>query len=298
MDLYVLDPRETWVAPQIEAARARGWAAREIKQANEARAPGYVFVRPHANPRVLTQNQCDYEILVGMGLVPIQDATQIQVYEDKRSQTALWGDWMPETRVVSSLDAAHEAVNALGETIVSKADVGASSYNVRILAADKAREHVRQIFGPGVRVRHCAGGKDVWSVQNDYAILQRFIPHEVTYRVNIVGSQRAIFLRRNHDDRPVAQTGNTEPVTRLDERMESLLEYADSFFAAAGTRWCAIDVLEAEDGWKLLETSLAWPWPSPGRCDEARFFPCGQRWECMWDVMLDEIEKGVFGGLD
>jgi hypothetical protein len=77
--------------------------------------------------------------------------------------------------------------------------------------------------------------------------------------------------------------------------LESLLEYSDRFFAEAGTKWCALDVLKDGDGWKVLESSLAWPWPSPGRCNEGTIFRSkNRRWIDMFDVMFDEVEAGAW----
>ena len=70
-----------------------------------------------------------------------------------------------------------------------------------------------------------------------------------------------------------------EPAFELTPELESLLEYSDRFFAVAGTKWCALDILKDGDEWKLLETSLAWPWPSPGRCNDGTIFRSGgKKW--------------------
>jgi hypothetical protein len=82
----------------------------------------------------------------------------------------------------------------------------------------------------------------------------------------------------------------------IDEEVESLLEFADLFFAYTKTKWCAIDVLKDGDKWRLLETSLAWPYPSPGLCNTAPLFGSNKRWINLFDVMFDEIEAGVWGG--
>jgi hypothetical protein len=176
---------------------------------------------------------------------------------------------------------------------VSKADVGASSVNVRILKSSaEAEVHIRKLFGHGVEVKHCAGGAK--SYQKGYALLQRFIPHDITWRVNAIGNGRAIFKRYCYPDKPVAQTGNVEPVMQMTREVESLLEYADLFFAYADTRWCALDILKDGEQWKILETSLAWPWPSPGKCNEAPIFRTGRRWSDMFGAMFQELASGAW----
>ena len=307
--LSVLDSRDTWAEPLVAAARSRGWKASRIFEPRDvSNVGGVAFVRPHAHPEVLPLDRIRYKMLAARDLTMVQDPTQIRVYENKRAQVHLWQDWMPETWVPATFSSAYTLISDPRTTypLVSKSDVGASSYNVWVLRDQvEAEAHIRQVFlNGGIQVKHCAGGHgvaDARSIQKDYAILQRFIPHEVTYRVNVVGRERAIFLRRNYPDRPVAQTGNVTPVCGplLSRELESLLEYAETFFAAAGTRWCAIDVLRDREAgqWKLIETSLSWPWPSPGECMAARFFPSGRRWADMWGVLLDGLEAGVWGEL-
>ena len=121
-------------------------------------------------------------------------------------------------------------------------------------------------------------------------IFQKFVPHDITYRVNAIGKGRAIFFRKNYPDSWMAQTGNVEPSFELNEECESLLEYSDRVFENIGTQWCALDILKDDGKWKLLETSLAWPWPSPGRCNEGTIFRTKRKWIEMFDAMFDSLE--------
>lgn len=297
MDLFVLDARETWQGPLIEVARRRGWRAKRIFSADDVTGDGYGFIRPHADPDILPGHRED-DLRMRQALTMFQDRAQIEVYENKSEQFRRWGKWMPETWRVTS--EAELAGLDLPFPLVSKADEGASSYNVRILPDRAALDrHAGQVFGPGLRVDCCAGGpggRQATTTQKDYLLLQRFIPHGVTWRVNIVGRQYAIFRRFCYPDRPVAQTGNVEPVKVLDDLTNGLLDYAKRIFADIGTKWCALDILRDGSEWKLLETSLAWPWPSPGDCNNGLFFPCRRRWIDMMEVLLDEAEAGVWGG--
>ena len=294
MRFYILDEREVWHRAVIEAATARGYQATRIFSGSQAEGPGLGFIRPHADPKRLKRNREDYDRLA-QSLTMIQDRTQVQLYEDKSGQFREWHDWMPQTWRFTDRAAALSWAETVDLPIVSKADVGASSKNVRVIRdRGELRRHIDSLFGRGIRVNHCAGG--AVSLQKGYLLAQAFIPHQVTWRVNAIGRTRAIFKRFCYRDRPVAQTGNVQPVMSLDKETESLLEYADRFFAHAGTKWCAIDVLRAADGWKLLETSLAWPWPSPGQCNKAPLFRSehGRVWGDLWEAMFDEIEAGVW----
>lgn len=296
MNLYVYDPRQKWVEPFIEAARARGWQAQEVKDGWPG-APGYLLYLPHAHPTTLEQDKVRAEGLkVQPGIRWITDYEQVQVYEDKRAQICRWARFMPRTWLPNGLEAALSVVQHAPYPLVSKADVGASSVNVRILRNPQdAERHIRELWGKGVRVEHC-DSQGSHSIQKGYAILQEFIPHQVTWRVNAIGRQRAVFKRYCYTDRPVAQTGNVDPTYSQADLPAGLMDFADEVFAAMRTQWCAVDVLwsENEMRWRLLETSLRWPWPSPGKCMEGRFFPSGRLWADLWPLLMDEIEAGVF----
>lgn len=281
MGLQIRDPRITWIEPIQEACEQRGIRTHVIESANDVTDEDLLFLRPHADPSVMSIDKAIYSLAPAC----IQDWRQVMWYDDKRAQVEEWKDWMPETFVTTEYEEARAYVESCPLPIVSKADVGASSRNVRVIDSRRALiAHVDKLWHGGIVVEHC-DSQGTKSRQKGYVLLQRFIPHDTTYRVNLIGSDRAIFLRHNYPDKPVAQTGNTDPVTDLTPELESLLEYSDRFLAVAETRFCAIDVLKDGDGWKLLETSLCWPWPGVG--DGATFFPSGRKWCDMWDVMLD-----------
>jgi hypothetical protein len=295
MKFYCLDEREVWHAPMFKVARARGYEARRVFRGEECEGPGFGFIRCHAEPKALKRNQNDWDVMSSR-LTMIQDETQVRVYENKTAQFERWAGWMPPTWRFTSGDLAMQFLETAEYPLVSKADVGASSVNVRILhTKEQAQRHIHQLFTSGVAVNHCSGG--AISVQRGYALLQQFIPHTITWRVNAIGNVRAIFKRYCYPDKPVAQTGNVEPVMDLDDETESLLDFSDRFFEHASTKWCALDILKDGDSWRLLETSLAWPWPSPGKCNDAPLFRSKDlRWRQIWECMFDEIEAGTWGG--
>lgn len=300
--LTVLDARHVWHAPMIAAAQARGYDAKRIYDGAEALGRvGLGFIRPHANPAILRKNILQDDPPMRSQLCMVQDRAQVEVYDNKSAQFERWGEWMPTTRRFENRSEAHEFAYQWDGWLVGKADVGASSNNVRILKTLADKQHyVDQCFGTGIMVSHSAGGggdRDVTTRQRGWCLLQEFIPNAFTWRVNIVGRGRAIFKRFNHPKKGTAQTGNVEPVMVLDDWTESLLHYSDKVFAAIGSQWAAIDVLGTPGAWKLIETSLAWPWPSPGTCDDATFFgdySRAYRWRDMWELMLDEYEAGVW----
>lgn len=291
-NFFVLDERQIWHKAACQAARNHGYSARRIFAGVEVQSEGVGFIRPHADWRKLPTNRIDDELMRGR-LLMIQDRAQVEVYEDKSQQFARWGALMPDTWRFTNAEAAQAFIASADYPIVSKADVGASSVNVRILQNRKQAElHIAQLFGDGIKVNHGAHCPD--TMQRGYALLQRFIPHTTTWRVNAIGDARAVFKRYCYKDRPVAQTGNVDPTYEMSPELESLLDFSDRFFARAGTKWCAIDVLKDGSEWKLLETSLAWPWPSPGDCDNGTIFRSRHKWIGMFEVMFDELERGAW----
>lgn len=301
----ILDERGNWFAPAMESARRRGYEVERIKRGREAKLRGLGFIRPHAIPSILERNHLDY-LEMAEHLTMVQDYAQVELYDDKSAQFWRWGQWMPPTWRFENRDAALEFVEGSAPPIlVSKADVGASSKNVRILRnRGDQKAHVRELFSRGIIVDHCAGGhgaRHAASRQKGYVLFQEFISHECTWRVNIVGRGRAMFKRFN-GPAGTAQTGNVEPVMNYDGTLiGDILAFADTIFAAIATKWCALDILHDRNTGRLylLETSLGWPWPSPGTCDDAPFVgpPTWEhtyRWRDMWELMLDEYEAGVW----
>jgi glutathione synthase/RimK-type ligase-like ATP-grasp enzyme len=274
------------------AARKRGHDSILFKDAAQVTAPGYVFMRLCQKQPRLAFDRAQYSALSQLpGRTFIQDDAQITAYEDKGYQVAQWGGFMPETRVLSSRTAAELQGAAIPLPLVSKSFIGSASHNVRLLkTAEDVRREVDMVFS--------ADGMQITSgVQRGYVLWQEFIPHSCTYRVTAVGNKRHVYGRFNYPDRPMAAPSKvvrTKPVPMSDET-ESLLEFCNSFFAAAGTKWCAIDVLkDPRGGWKLLETALAWA-RGNDESGNAPFY--GSKWSLntQHELLLDEMEAGVFG---
>lgn len=307
MFLSVLDARHVWHEPLCNAARQRGYLAKRIFRGPEAYPSGLGFIRVHANPAILKHNQREDWPFMAARLTMVQDDAQVQVYDNKTEQTRRWSHLMPETWVCETHQFARNVCKEWDGWLVAKADVGASSSNVYILRNDVQKaEFLRRVFTDGIKVSHSAGGggdSNVTSIQKGRIILQRYIPHTWTWRVNRIGNHFAAFKRFCHPTKGTAQTGNVEPVKNLTEEVKSLLDYAHEVTREIKTRWVALDILrDTRDNWRLIETSLAWPWPSPGDCDNAPFFALDgptwgttrYQWRDMWEVMLDDYEAGVF----
>ncbi len=306
MTLYIFDSRHVWWEHIAKAAEDRGIRAKRIgglTDVDDADPDSFAFVRPH--PAMMpAHRELDYQL---RGLMPvIQDRAQVEVYEDKSEQFRRWGYMLPETLVTTSRQEAEAYPDTMPNPfpVVSKANEGASSVNVRIIPdANAYRDHVAQIWGNGIRVSRCAD--KTFTTQRGYIYLQRFIPHTITYRVNIVGNHAAIFERHNYPDRPVAQTGNTDNVMELTPLHESLLDYAWGVADTIGSRFVALDILDDSTpdsdkeawNWTLIETSLAWPWSATDRSSTPLWLRSGGQhgtWGDLWGVMLDDWSAGYF----
>lgn len=293
LDLQIFDSRHVWWKPALQAAMARGWKAKRITKAPSVPSR-FGFIRPH--PAYLSEHQAIDAAMRDKCGVMVQDRDQVVLYDDKIAQASRYAGLLPDTRIFT--DKAEALAFEPKFPLISKASEGASSVNVRVINnLQEYRAHVDAAFSTaGIEVNRCADGTR--TTQRGYVLLQRFIPHDRTYRVNVIGNCAAIFERFNYKDRPVAQTGNTAGVYAHD--MVLLQEAFDTAWLL-GTKWCAFDFLwDAEHGkWVLLETSLAWPWNEKDYSDVPFFDhetgePHGT-WGTMWDVLYDQLESGVFG---
>lgn len=286
MRIYCLDNRNRWWRSLAAECSARpGWRLSH-RRYRPGSPPGYAFVRPTSVPMEKPEQVRTARQMVEDGQVMITDLPQIETYDDKVLQVELLREWLPPTRVYYDRDAALSAELPL----VSKAREGSSSKNVRIIRTqDELRKHVEQAWSlQGIPV-DCSPGH---TVQQGYLYAQEFIPHNTTWRINRVGDAWAVFKRYNSRETGLCQTGNVEPCA---DPPEPLMEYALDITTRLDSKWIALDILAYNDAWALLETSPAWPWPSPGECDDAPFLGVsGYRWRDMWRLLLDQIEAGAW----
>ena len=291
--LSVYDAYNMWVTDIREAVNRRdGWMLSKLAIGDIIPADTYVFLRPDMNEANLTREKrwlADHVHRSDIRLVT--DAVQVMFYEDKCGQAQLFETLLPSTWVFRNRDKALQWVEERQEwPIVSKAAVGASSQYVHVIDKSEAIDIVEQAFGEGIDLKH-----HNWDRQKGYVLFQHFLPNnDFTWRVNVIGEEVAVFKRHNYKDRPVAQTGNTDPVSKLTPEVEEVISFGRSCANMIGSKWVALDILRDHDTGVLylLETSLGWPWPGVG--EGAKFFPSGRPWNAMFDVMLDEIDRGVF----
>jgi glutathione synthase/RimK-type ligase-like ATP-grasp enzyme len=252
----------------------------------------YVFLRPDMNEKNLEREKEWFAQHVRRpDITLITDPIQVMLYEDKCAQAGLFSEYLPPTWVHTTKEAALTWIEQNQEwPIVSKAAVGASSQFVDILNRDAAKSQAIQAFGDGIPLVH-----ENWDCQKGYVLFQRFLPgNDFTWRVNVIGNEVAVFKRFNYLHKPVAETGNTKPVSELTPEVEEVIAYAREVAQGIGTKWVALDILRdyVTGELYLLETSLGWPWPGVG--DGAKFFPSERPWTDMFRLMFEQMDEGVW----
>jgi len=288
-----LKHNDSWGREVSRAALLRGHEAPQFKKPEQIDKEGYVFARRRQFPPLYEQDFSIGPLFLKRWLKGVQDYEQWTLYEDKVTQLWQYHKFMPRTDLITSILDAFLAANHLSYPIVSKSAFGSSSVNVRILNTyAEAQRELNLAFGEGIPAKR--GQETV--LQKGYLLWQEFVPHDVTWRVTAVGRRRHIYKRFCYPDKPVAAPSaivQTEPA-EMSEEVESLLAFSNEFFAFAKTKWCAIDVLKAPDGWKLLETSLAWA-RGNDPAGNAKFYGTDFSLNTQHDLLIREIEEGAFG---
>lgn len=278
------------------AAIARGFPARTTSMA-AGLVPGKIFYVPNQFPG----QRCIADKQYALKQMPddpayqwITDRTQIDCYENKIRQAALFGGWMPETHVFKWYTDALEHLDCMYHSqfpIISKSAVGSASLNVRLLKnKSEAKAELDRIFRGGLPIRQGPGPD---ALQKDYVIWQAFVPHEFTYRVTIVGSKFHVYKRFNFDDRPMAcpsKVKPTEPV-EISPEIDRLWEWAqDLCRETLHTKWCALDILPYAQTFRLLETSPAWARGNDA-AGNAPFFGTKRSLNQQFELLIDELER-------
>lgn len=284
------DRDDSWRPYIADSAKAYGYEPVVIKSHEDIKDnDGIGFIRlPLRNPGKDTA-RAEYKEIKKRVAYTIQDDNQIAVYEDKSTQFLNWGCLMPKTAIVTGVNSAMDVVGDLGLPIIAKADVGASSVNVRKLdSEDAARAFFSQIFETGFKL-------DKGRIQKGHILIQEFIPHELTYRVIRVGNTYTIYKRYNGAS-GLCEYGKDEAVVTMDKTIESLLAYSRGVFEFLETKFCAIDILQSDDDWYFLECSQGFPYPGPNtKTHPSKVWGSnGKTFAHIWDVLFEEINRGAF----
>jgi len=290
--LWVYRDYRDWCEQLTEAAQKRQYDVRQFTDASQVEG-GYAFIHMHHHPDV---RQHDRESAFALAHLKrsrmIPTSMECAVYDDKYQQMFILNEWLPKTWFFTDAEQALSfAGNRQEWPIVSKANVGAGSHNVRLLrSANAAMEEVRQaFFNGGVPIFH--GLK-----QKGYLYWQEFLPeNDCDYRVIRIGRESLVLKRYVRSaKRPFASgSGKIEPVRDLrDGRVKAAHEVAWEFFNKTNSLFSGVDVVFKGEKPYILETTVGWTLAGYKDC---KFIRSGKSGSEFWNVFLDELEAGAFG---
>jgi glutathione synthase/RimK-type ligase-like ATP-grasp enzyme len=300
LKVWCYSDAHNWGTMLSQEAAKRGHDAHLFEDPRQPDA-GYVFVHMHHHPQVRMLHKRLMAIMaMNPNLTLIPEYRSSVLYDDKLEQARQLPKWMPRTRVFYTPNAARRHLDAAPALpIMSKSAEGASSHNVRLLTTyEEARQEIKHAFSDiGIKCRY-------GQTQRGYLLWQDFVPgNEGDIRIIAIGTQRLILRRGNRADRPMASgSGNLTPITSLDDSdVCAALDKANEFFAFEHFNWCGIDLVKDEQGvWYVLETTVGWTLHGYYDC---AFIDCRdvmaprvreERGDKVWQVLLEEIERGVF----
>lgn len=296
--LWCYEDAHNWGQNLSVAAAKRG---HDVHLFDEPREPdqGYVFMHMHHHPQVRLLHKRVMAIMaMNSQLVLMPDYRSSVLYDDKLEQARQLSKWMPRTRVFYTPAAARRFLETAPEyPFISKASEGASSHNVRMInTVDEAKIEIKHAFSDiGIKCRY-------GQAQRGYLLWQDFIPgNDGDIRIVAIGKKRLIIRRMNREDRPMASgSGKLKPITgALDHDCSQALAMSNLFFAHENMNWCGVDLVkDARGKWLLLESTVGWNLNAYYECEfyDPGGKPMGRMGDKVWDVLLDEVEAGVFDG--
>lgn len=294
MKLWCFEDAHDWGSKLAQVAASRGHDAHLF---DDPRKPdfGHLFMHMHHHPSVRILHKRVMAIAAtNPELVLIPDYQSSVFYDDKLEQARLFAKWMPRTHLFYTPGAARRALEAGTITIpfMSKGSEGASSHNVRMVSTlDDARLEIRHAYSDvGIKCRH-------GQTQRGYLLWQSFVAdNDYDVRVVAVGTKRLIHKRAN---KSTNGNGEVAPVVKLTPDIELALTAANNFFDATNIKWGCVDLIYDRTlcRWLMLEVSVAWTMHG---YYESRFFDVqgnaqDQMGNQVWDVLVTELENGVWG---
>lgn len=294
--IWCFNDAHNWGGMLASKAKLRGYDARVFDEPSEP-TDGYVFMHMHHHPNVRAEHKrMMAKMAMNPELILIPNYISSVLYDDKLEQSRHFAKWMPLTRQFTTPGSAKKFLNAGPKMpFISKTSEGAGSHNVRLIqtSADALTE-IRHAFSDlGIRIKY---GLE----QRGYLLWQEFVPgNPGDIRVLAIGTQRLVMRRTNRPDRPFASgSGNVQPVTKLDDELISALQFANAFFKEHKQTWCGIDLVydHARKRWLLLETTVGWTLHAYYECAffNDRLERTKRTGNDIWDVLLDEVEQGIF----
>ena len=97
------------------------------------------------------------------------------------------------------------------------------------------------------------------NTQKDYVLWQEYVPNlKYNWRVMMLAKKYAVVTQRWNSPENNKVDDNGE-IKQIDYLKPELLNYVRKFVDTFDFNWCAVDVVETKDGFKVLETSVGFP---------------------------------------
>lgn len=275
MKIWAMDDAHTWGVSLLEVAQERGHNVTLFDTVKEVKGGGVLFYHMHAHPAVREHHKramAQFATRPELQLIPSYQTSKL--YDDRLEQLRAFGKHMPATTVFKSPAMAKEFLATSPDLpLISKCQMGPGTRALNTL--DEAQREVKLAFSDfGIENRYkvATHGAVYW---------QEFVPHDVGYRVIVVGSQSLLRARVGKE---------LIPVDKLTEESEAALSHARSIADEYGIKFGGIDLIKRRDGkWFLMKIVAGW---SLSRFLACRFTPDGRTANEFWHVMCDELEKG------
>lgn len=276
MKIWCHDDAHTWGANLAEVASARGHECVLFDAVRDVKTGGVLFYHMHNHPAVRDFHKramAQFATVPSLKLIPSYRLASI--YDDRLEQARVLGEYHPPTQIFRSPALASEYLESGPNLpIVSKCQTGPG---VRIHETlDDVRREIKLAFsdfGIQNRYKSATHGALYW---------QQFVPHDMTYRVYVVGSQSLVEMKKGKEHFPV--------LTPTEEVFDAM-SHARSIADQHGFKFVALDMIKCNVSghWYLMKVSAGW---AMRRCLQCVFLPDGRNGSAFWEVFTDELEKG------
>jgi glutathione synthase/RimK-type ligase-like ATP-grasp enzyme len=292
--LWCYDDAHDYGQAMFDIAKARGHDV-HLFNLETARSPdfGFVFMHMHHHPSVrVIHKRIMSTLAMNPELVLIPNYRSSVLFDDKIEQARQFAKWMPKTSVHFVPETARASLEGRVYPFISKGSEGAAANNVRlVMRQSEANAEIRMAFSDvGIKSRF-------GQTQRGYLLWQDYIPNEGDIRIVAIGSRRLVLRRANRADQPITNVASSlRPVNRLDDETHRALTYANRFLHTEAFDWGCVDLIANGGNWHVLEMAVSWTshWFSECRFFDVNCQPTEEKGDKIFEVLLDEIEKGSF----
>lgn len=263
----------------VDVAASRG---HDAKLFDTVRQPdsGYVFMHMHSHPAVRNNHKRMMQHFATNPALWLIPSYRVSVmHDDKLEQQRQLARYLPPTHLFRSPTMARDYIETMPTLpLISKSSEGSGTRMLR--THDDLRREVKLAFSDlGVKNRY--GDR-----HHGYVYWQDYVgDQDNVTRVLVIGQQRLV-LRRG---KRVNGLREHTPVIELDANGAAACVYVNELASDHAIKFAAFDVIQVGKTWNLLKITVNW---SVRRYNECRFFPDNRLGTAIWDVLMDEIDKG------